>query len=133
LLLGGDYLTLSELKIHVDEYVRVGHGDDVVLITLSQSSVGARASTAVSCIFPGFDWEHGQMRIEPEKPVCLRGRAKDDMMPIRMFAYSSPRPFYECPCGTQVKKDSHYCQHCGQHLFLDKNAEPYDSYNKKVL
>lgn len=126
-------MTLSDLKSHIDEYVRVGHGEDVVLITLSQPSVGSRAATAVRCIFPGFDWEHGQMRIEPENQVCLRGRAKEDTMPIRIFAYSSPRPFYECPiCGEHIKKDSNYCQQCGQHLVFDRSAEPCDTYNREV-
>lgn len=125
-------MTLNDLKSHVDEYVKIGHGNDTVLITLSQPSVGGRASTGVIGIYPGFDWEHGQMRIEPAQQICPRGRTKDDIMKIRIFAYSSPKPFYNCPvCEEHVKKDSKYCQRCGQHLVFDNTAEPFDSYNKK--
>lgn len=125
-------MNLNDLKKQVDSYVAFGHGDDVVLITLSQPSVGGRACTGIRGIYSGIDWENGQIRIDPEKDVCLRGRAKDDVMDISIFAYSSPRPFYCCPiCREHVKKDSNYCQCCGQHIKLNPMAEPRDNYKNK--
>lgn len=62
-------MKLKELKRIIDRYIDIGHGDDIVLITLNDSSVGARASAGISGVFAGFDWESGQIRIEPDKKI----------------------------------------------------------------
>lgn len=122
-------MTLNELKRSVDTCVQFGHGNDVVLITLSEPSFGWRASIGIRDIYPGIDWEYGQMRIEPDEAICKKGRAKDDLLPMHIYAYTAPRRFYSCPiCETHVKKDDHYCSRCGQHLFFDANREPADSW-----
>lgn len=122
-------MTLYDLKRSVDSYVDLGHGENDILITLSQKSVGARMSVGVRGIYAGFDFESGQIRIEPMEPICKRGRAKDDPVAMNIFAFSSPRKFYSCPmCEETVKKDAHYCPRCGQHLFFDPTKEPLDSY-----
>lgn len=120
-------MNLLELKEHVDALVDLGHGECKVLITLSEKSVGARAYVGIKGIFTGIDFESGQERIEPVEPVCKRGRTKDDTMKINIFTFSSPRKFYACPiCEERVKKDSHYCSRCGQHLIFDPQKEPTD-------
>lgn len=125
-------MKLRDLKASIDSYIGLGHEEDPVLITLSQPSIGSRASCGIRGIYPGFDWEHGQMRIEPDKPIVTAGRSKDDMKPMAIYAYSAPRPFYNCPtCGKKVKKDDNYCSRCGQHIFYNKNAKPADSYRKE--
>lgn len=122
-------MTLNELKADIDLYVEEGFGDWTVLITLSEPSIGAGVSTGIHGIYPGIDWEHGQMRIDPEEPIVRRGRAKSDAMPINIWAYSGPRKFYTCPiCDNKVTKYNNYCSHCGQLLEYDPDAEPIDSW-----
>ena len=56
-------MILSELKKQVDFLCDNGHGDNPVLITLSESSIGSRAANGITGIHIGIDWEHGQGRI----------------------------------------------------------------------
>ncbi len=55
-------MILSELKKQIDFLCETGHGDNPVLVTLSESSVGSRAATGITGIHSGFDWERGQIR-----------------------------------------------------------------------
>ena len=122
-------MTLNELKADIDSYVEEGFGDWTVLINLTEPSIGARASVGIRGIYPGIDWEHRQMRIDPEEPIVRRGNARSDAMPMRIWVYSGPRKFCTCPiCDNKVTKDTHYCSHCGQHVKYDSNVEPIDSW-----
>ena len=63
-------MNLKELKNIVDFAIEnLQHHQNPeeisVLITLSESSVGSRASSTIKYVGMGFDWEHGQFRIEP--------------------------------------------------------------------
>lgn len=49
-----------------------GNGNAEVVITISEPSIGSRAKVGIDSIYPGFDWEHGQIRIESEKPIVLK-------------------------------------------------------------
>ena len=70
-------MTLRELKNSVDFALAHGcTGEEEVLITLATQSVGARASARVSSANNGFDWEHGQFRIEPE--ISLRAESTEE-------------------------------------------------------
>lgn len=125
-------MKLSELKKHIDFLLEHGHEEDTVYITLSQPSMGARASVGIKGAFSGIDFEHNQIRIEPLEPLCKRGRAKDDAMEMNIFAFSSPRRFYACPmCEEKVKKENHYCPRCGQHLIFDEKKMPSDVWKAK--
>lgn len=125
-------MTLLEFRTQVDSLINHGHGEDTVLITLSQPSVGARSFIDITGIFAGFDFERGQVRIEPTEPICKRGRAKNDPVKINIFAFSGPRKFYNCPmCDSAVRKDSKYCSTCGQRLVFDPTKEPSDSQKQK--
>lgn len=60
-------MNLLELKENVDFAIEQLHSyekpkDIQVLITLSERSIGARASTRVIYAGLGIDWKHGQFR-----------------------------------------------------------------------
>lgn len=48
-------MTLSELKKQVGFLCDNGHGDNSVLVTLLESSIGVRSATAITGIHSGFD------------------------------------------------------------------------------
>jgi len=113
-------VTLSELKDQVDFLVSNGHGTDTVLITLSESSVGARASTGVNGLYSGFDWEHGQVRISTQKKIISYEKDRDKEMLPRREDYDIGkriRHLVLCPkCENQLRKDDNYCSCCGQKI-----------------
>ena len=48
-------MVLSELKKQVDFLCDTGHGNNPVLVTLSESSIGSRAATGITGIHSGID------------------------------------------------------------------------------
>lgn len=114
-------MELSELKDAVDFALAHGcDGESEVLITLANPSVGGRASAKVANANPGFDWEHGQFRIEPALPLRADGRTLEDPMETRCaeYIYDSRRQIvHHCPsCGNVVKKTHKFCPTCGQKI-----------------
>lgn len=111
-------MILEELKNIVDSYIEQGKGKDSVVITLSESSIGARASSGISSIFPGFDWEHGQIRIEPSEDLTSKLKDRDKDLPIIKHTYNfgnRKRNVLLCPkCNNYLRKDDRYCSKCGQ-------------------
>lgn len=125
-------MNLLELKTHIDSFVEDGFGNSSVLISLSEPSIGARAAIGVKDVHVGIDWEHEQIRIETDEPICRRGKSKDDILDIDIHKYSSPKQFYTCPiCEEKVKKDSNYCSNCGQHLKFNESKKPVDEWKQK--
>lgn len=77
-------MVLSEIKKQLDFLYETGHGDNPVLVTLSEYSISSRAATGVTGIHSGIDWEHGQVRISTEKKIISYGRNRDEVIePIR--------------------------------------------------
>lgn len=76
-------MVLSELKKQVDFLFDTGHGDNLVLVTLSESSIGSRAATGITGIHSGFDWERGQARISTKKKIISYGKDRDNAMEPR--------------------------------------------------
>lgn len=90
--------------------------DIAVLITLSESSIGARASEKVKYAGVGIDWEHGQFRIEPEKPLVHKGNSLQDVKNVVCRPYDG-RNYYFCPrCENKISKNDKFCRECGQKL-----------------
>lgn len=90
--------------------------DTPVLITLSDSSVGGRAFCRVSCIHTGFDWEAGQLRIEPEEKIFKNIHRMDEPVGI-IREECGDVSFNACgKCHMRIAKDDRYCRHCGQRL-----------------
>lgn len=113
-------MVLSELKKQVDFLVDTGHGDNVVLVTLSESSIGSRAATGITGIHSGFDWEHGQVRISTDKKIISYEKDRDKAIEPRKEDYNigvRTRHLLICPkCENQLRKDDNYCSHCGQRI-----------------
>lgn len=114
-------MTLNELKIYVDHYIDHGHGKDGVRITLSQPSVGGRASVGISGLYTGMDWESGQIRIEPDQKITSYNKDRDEIIPMRVEEYDYPgcrkTIIRSCPkCEEHLKKDAKYCSRCGQRV-----------------
>ena len=65
-------MKLFELCDLCNTMVAEGNGNAEVVITISEPSIGGRAKVDIASIYPGFDWERGQVRIEPEKPIVLK-------------------------------------------------------------
>lgn len=113
-------MILSELKKQVDFLCDNGHGDNPVIVTLSESSIGSRAFTEITGINSGFDWEHGQVRISTEKKIISYEKDRDNAMESRKEDYgmnSRIRHLLICPkCENQLRKDDNYCSNCGQRI-----------------
>ena len=112
-------MVLKELKQHVDYLVESGHENDTVIVTTVDNSVGARAGSGIYSINAGFDWEHGQIRIQPETKLVRYGNSRDDCLIPRIEVYEYPngrkRHIINCRrCENQLKKDDRYCSRCGQ-------------------
>jgi len=109
------------VKRLVDLYTKTANpkGEDPeVYITLSEPSVCARAKCDISGIFEGFDWENGQIRIEPKENLVHKGRSKDDELEMKAYKYRYDRRTmikYHCPtCEETLSKSANYCSNCGQ-------------------
>ena len=113
-------MILSEFKKQVDFLYDNGHGDNPVLVTLSESSIGSRAATGITGIHSGFDWERGQVRISTEKRIISYGKDRDNAIePIRedYDIGTRKRHLLLCPnCENQLRIDDNYCSHCGQRI-----------------
>jgi hypothetical protein len=103
-------LTISRLR----DYQKAE--DIEVLITLSDASVGARASSRVEHAGLGFDWEQGQFRISPSKPLVTMGNNLSDVRLVGYRIYDGRKYYYCTRCDSRVAKDDKFCRHCGQRL-----------------
>lgn len=120
-------MTLNELLEELKQYKdSIDTNDDCnVIITLDEPSVGARAGTALASVSLGFDWEHGQLRLQAADKICRLGRTKNDIMPMNNFKYiydtrTVIKP--HCPkCETQLNKTDFFCRCCGQRVNYDNN------------
>ena len=113
-------LNLEELKKIVDSTIEHVYGKEPkevpVLISTSEISMGARASTSVKYANMGFDWEDGQFRIEPDKALVNRGNSFLDVKSVDCRSYEG-RNYYFCPrCQQKISKNDRYCRYCSQKL-----------------
>ena len=111
-------MNLEELKNIVDETIkhlyREGPKDVPVLITISESSMGARASCSAKYGGMGFDWEQGQFRFEASEPLVRKGNSLKDVKSVIQIDFNG-RNYYCCPkCMQKISKNDIYCRYCGQ-------------------
>lgn len=111
-------MKLKELYEISKSLVEQGKAEDEVLITLSEPSVGARASAPINSVYAGFDWEHGQIRIEPKNKLINKLKDRDKQLDARIIEYNNlgrKHIIRKCPiCENHLKKDDNYCSRCGQ-------------------
>jgi len=90
--------------------------DIVVLINIAERSIPATAASGIKSICMGFDWEAGQLRIEPDYRLVKLGNNLRDEKPIKCQQIEGKRSHW-CPrCEQKISCDDHYCRHCGQKL-----------------
>jgi len=131
-------MTLVELKKFVD--FAVEHSDkpeDIkVVITLANPSVGSRAYSEINYVGLGFDYEHGQFRIEPEDKLRKEGRTLDDVdrMIVFQYLYDKKTTFsYHCPnCEEKLPKTAHFCTKCGKRVVCKDSIDLVYDYRNKI-
>ena len=101
-----------------------GHGNDVVKVTTADPSVGARAGKNIQGIFPGIDWEKGQMRIATFEKILSYDLSRDKELPAIKNVYhlaDKTRNVLKCPkCEMILRKSDRYCARCGQKIAVGK-------------
>lgn len=101
-------------------------GEKLLLVTTSDRSIGSRASVRVKGIYQGFDWEHGQIRIETDEQIIKKYNDRDAEKDKWYFTERITNKKYSvCPvCHYRVGKKDNYCRYCGQKLgnvIIDKD------------
>lgn len=111
-------MTAQELFDHLKWYLdeREVNPNTPVLITLSGSSIGSRASVGIQGLYTGIDWEQEQLRIEPQEKIFRNIKRMDTPVGITR-EISGGISFNACgKCRMKVAKDDTFCRHCGQRL-----------------
>ena len=67
-------MNLKELKDRIDFLYEVSRNPEQinVYITISEKAIGGRAKCGVKSVGLGADWEHNQLRIEPEDKLIKK-------------------------------------------------------------
>ena len=87
-----------------------------ILISLADPSIGGRASAEVYNVYAGFDWEEGQVRIEPKIELFKNIKRLDNPIGIVREEFGGVS-FNACgKCHMRIAKDDKYCRWCGQRL-----------------
>jgi hypothetical protein len=117
----GDKMNLAEAKAVIDHIIDnlYAYQDPTkipILITLSERSIGGRASSGVDNMVMGFDWESNQFRIQPSKSLVAKGHNFEDEKE-KLFTEYNNRKYYICPrCEHIIAKGDKFCRGCGQKL-----------------
>ena len=118
-------MTLSDLKQTLNTLSLQRRDPDlqVVITTTGESSYGARPFVPVKDIYPGIDWESGQLRIEPEEPLYRSERRPEDTRKAFAIQYIYDRRMvtkHHCPmCMEELVGRKNFCACCGQKVTLD--------------
>lgn len=87
-----------------------------ILITTSENTVGARSCCKIDGVSIGFDFESGQVRIEPSIPLLKEKNSRlIAKSPIQKTLNN--KKYYVCSsCLLKISKSDIFCKHCGQKL-----------------
>lgn len=114
--MGREPLTVRQLRDILNTYDNEEILDGFVLVSLSDESIGPRASSTVGSVGIGFDWEDGQFRIEPSTPVERYGNSKGDVKPAREENDDGIKSYWCVRCANKVAKGDKFCRNCSQRL-----------------
>ena len=73
-------MNLKEFKDRVDFLYKTERNPEnvkVVITTYEGGTLGGRPYCNIGYLHMGFDWEHNQLRIEPENKLIKWGEGKD--------------------------------------------------------
>lgn len=116
-------MNIGELTEKLSALVKDGHKEENVVITVEEPSVGARACVGIQSALLGFDWETGQLRIEPQEPLVTYGKDRDIPVKAKIMTMDMgrvTRSARKCPsCGFRVYKEHRYCPMCGQRIISE--------------
>lgn len=112
----------EQLRDILNTYIERGHGDNSIVITLRQPSIGARAGCGIESVTAGFDWESGQIRLQPDKDLTTYEKSRDMPLDAVVRKYEETnRIIYKCPkCEEHLKLKQLYCGRCGQRVAVNK-------------
>ena len=65
-------MNVNELVDTLTKVQQNGHGEDSVVISLAETSIGVSAHSAVANIQSGFDWDMNKMWIIPERDLMTK-------------------------------------------------------------
>ena len=110
-------MTLTELKNAIDtalQFERNPDNIDVVITTvLPYMTCGQRPCMDVRYVGMGFDWEHGQFRIEPKEKLMAIKHDEPQMVMEYRGNYHCPKCEYMI--SQRKKLDAiRFCGKCGQ-------------------
>lgn len=114
------YLTVQEVINTLQHYISFDEEikEKELLITTNDKSIGSMAYVTIQDIYQGFDWEHGQIRIETNMPIVKKYNSRDIEKPKWIFTEEiSNKKYIVCSaCESRIGKKDEYCKHCGQKL-----------------
>lgn len=121
-------MLVKELYKNLETYINNGCGDYPLVITLREPSVGPRASIGIDSVFPGFDWESGQMRIEPSNDGCTSYKKDRDIpcgVSVKEYDLNGKKTIIRrCKfCGEKIRTTDIYCCKCGHKLKMERKEE----------
>lgn len=111
-------MTAKQLYEHLKFYLESKeiNEDTPVLITLADASVGGRANVEINSVCLGFDWESGQLRIEPKEKIFRNIHRFEVPIGVIREEFGGVK-FNACgKCHMRIAKDDRFCRHCGQRL-----------------
>lgn len=111
-------MKLKDFKAEVDQLVKDGCGERAVVVAVSENGFGTAPFANVNGVCPGIDWECGQVRIATDVQIIRKFKDRDKPSPkLCMKSFGDGMFPYVCPeCGMRVRKNDHYCSHCGQNI-----------------
>ena len=114
-------LTLKELNETTKYFLDKGFDENTpIYITTNDNSIGGRAFVTIQGMYNGFDWESGQIRLEPNEKILKYENGRDIPLEprIKNYEYNNRKSkVISCPkCENKLRKDDRFCSYCGQKI-----------------
>ena len=120
-------MTIKDLKDILDFYIRIGDGDNTVVVGLKEPSVAHSANSPVKYAYNGIDFDNNTFFLECEDKLRRHDKDRDKPMTavkIIYTKYPETRPVIHCPiCENKLRKADKYCSNCGQAVSMENLRE----------